>query len=153
MLRGTSGCPVTLGTQHSPAPGAGSATQARSGATPSTTAAAWSAATKATTVPPNSQATVNYMGVESLTLNGGSGSDVYNVESTAATTPVTINAGANADMFQLSPTTNDLTNVAGRVTANGGGGFDLGASFGTRACSRVFLITPQRSGTGWRACA
>jgi Ca2+-binding RTX toxin-like protein len=78
-----------------------------------------------TAVPANTQATVNYAGLESLTLNGGSGSDIYKVESTAATTPVTINAGANEDAFQLSPTANDLTTVAGKVTANGGGGFDF----------------------------
>jgi Ca2+-binding RTX toxin-like protein len=77
------------------------------------------------TTPASSQATVNYAGLESLTLNGGSGSDAYNVESTAATTPVTINAGANADTFQLSPTANDLTTIAGKVTVNGGGGSDL----------------------------
>ena len=38
------------------------------------------------------------------TLNGGSAPDTYNVESTAATTPVTINAGANEDLFRIKGT-------------------------------------------------
>jgi Ca2+-binding RTX toxin-like protein len=66
---------------------------------------------------------INYSAIENLTLNGDFGS-IYNVESTAAGTPTTINAGAGENEFRVSPTASELGAIAGKLTLNGGGSHD-----------------------------
>jgi hypothetical protein len=60
--------------------------------------------------------------LKSVTVNGSSGGDTYNVESSAVGVPVTINGGAGNDTINLSPNAHNLTNLAALVTVNGGGG-------------------------------
>src|SRR5262249_43239106 len=69
---------------------------------------------------PASDRILNYAAVESLTLRAGSGRDYILVASTAAQTPVVIQAGLGDDMIELqSPLA-----IAGAVTADGGLGTD-----------------------------
>jgi Ca2+-binding RTX toxin-like protein len=92
--------------------------------------------------------TINYSTVESVTLNGGSGSDFYNVESTAAGTPVTVNAGANEDLFEVSPNASELGTIAGKLTLNGGGAHDsliLNDQAGPVIATSAEPITPPPS--------
>jgi hypothetical protein len=61
-------------------------------------------------------------GVTSLTVNGGSAADTYNVESTQAGTATTVNGGAANDTFTVSAAAKNLDGIAGPLTLNGGGG-------------------------------
>ena len=65
---------------------------------------------------------VSYSNFKSLTLNGSNAHDQYNIESTAAGTPVVINGSNNEDDITMCPTTQDLRQIAGHLTLNGGGG-------------------------------
>jgi len=68
---------------------------------------------------------VNYgAGVTALNINGGAPAAgvTYNINSTQAGTTTTVNGGANTDTFVLSPTANDLSDLAGPVVINGNGG-------------------------------
>ena len=47
-------------------------------------------------------AVVNYSGVANLALNLGSGGDQFNLNSTAAATPVTLNGGSGNDTLNLA---------------------------------------------------
>ena len=74
------------------------------------------------TVQINNTVIVTYAGISGLTLNGGSGNNVYNVESTAASTPVTVKTGDGTDTVNLGSTGNSLSNLLGLVTIKGKGG-------------------------------
>jgi hypothetical protein len=54
-----------------------------------------------------------------LIFNGGSGSDIYNIETTF--TDTTVNAGTGGNIFRVSPVAQYLGNLAGPLTVNGGG--------------------------------
>jgi len=54
-----------------------------------------------------------------LVLNGSSGSDTYNIETTFTAT--TINGGGGGNMFRISPVAEKLSNIVGPLTVNGGG--------------------------------
>ncbi|HWE37329.1 MAG TPA: calcium-binding protein [Isosphaeraceae bacterium] len=69
-------------------------------------------------------ASIGFSGVTSLNLDGGSGNDTYNVESTASATSTTLFGGDGNDTFNLSPSAHNLSNVAGPVNLYGGGGND-----------------------------
>jgi hypothetical protein len=75
------------------------------------------------TVQINNLPPITYTGARSLTVMGGGGTDTFNVESTAAATPVTLAAGAGSNTFNLSPTAHDLSTLGGAVAILGGSGF------------------------------
>jgi hypothetical protein len=62
-----------------------------------------------------------YNNLASLNLNGSSGDDQFNIESTAGRTATTINAGSGSNRFDLAPTTQYLAAVAGPLNLVGGG--------------------------------
>jgi hypothetical protein len=61
---------------------------------------------------------VTYLDMEGLVCQGGSGNDVYYVESTAARTPVTINAGAGNNHFYVGFSSGFLDAFQGALTLN-----------------------------------
>ena len=70
-------------------------------------------------------ATVSYgIFVRNLILNGGSGRNTYNIESTTAVTPVFIIGGPDNDAFNVSPTARKLDTIAAAVAIVGNGGQD-----------------------------
>jgi hypothetical protein len=62
-----------------------------------------------------------YNNLASLNLNGGSGSDIFNIESTASATATTVNAGSGGNRFNLAPTAASLAGLAGALNLVGGG--------------------------------
>jgi hypothetical protein len=73
-----------------------------------------------TTVTRTGAALITYDTAGGLVLNGGNGASgtvTYQVESTAAAAPVTINGGPGANVFRLSPTATDLSTI-GTLTIN-----------------------------------
>jgi hypothetical protein len=63
---------------------------------------------------------INYAGVESATLNAGSAGSAFAVNSTLATTPLTLNAGDGNDVITLGA--GNLDALPGAVTVNGEAG-------------------------------
>jgi hypothetical protein len=63
--------------------------------------------------------TWDYYDTSSVTINGGSGGNTFNIESTGV--PTTINGGSGFNCFHLSPTAQLLANLAGPLTLNGSG--------------------------------
>lgn len=69
----------------------------------------------------------DYGTFESLTYNAGAGNDQFNVFSTAAQTPMTVNGGDGGDVFNVGGFGGiqmSLDNIAGALTLNGQGGSD-----------------------------
>jgi hypothetical protein len=62
-----------------------------------------------------------YNNPASLTLNGGSGDDQFNIESTASATATMITGGSGNNRFDLTPTAQYLTAVAGPMSLFGSG--------------------------------
>jgi hypothetical protein len=58
-------------------------------------------------------------GVSRLTVNAGSGGNTFNVQQTAAGTPVTLNAGSGSDIVKVGGTANSLDGLQGPLTVNG----------------------------------
>jgi hypothetical protein len=68
---------------------------------------------------------VNYSNMTTVTVLGsGTQSTTYNVESTAFGTAMTIYGGTGDDVFNISPSAQDLGTIRGPVYINGGGGAD-----------------------------
>jgi hypothetical protein len=72
---------------------------------------------------------ITYLTVESLTLNGGSGGNAINVQGTAATTPVVVNAGSGDDALTvdsnngpLDPPDGTVDGIVSSLTIDGQGG-------------------------------
>lgn len=63
--------------------------------------------------------TVAYSGLEGLTINALGEDDNINVQSTAASTPVTVNGGDDDDTFNIGNALNSLDDILGAVTVNG----------------------------------
>jgi hypothetical protein len=76
----------------------------------------------ASTVQVNNQAPLSYAGAPSLALQGGGGNNVFNVEGTAAATPVTLNTGVGNDTVNVGSPANSLAGLGGGLTVTGGGG-------------------------------
>jgi predicted outer membrane repeat protein len=76
----------------------------------------------ATTVQINNAAPITYAGARGLILKGGSGTDLFNVEGTAAGSPVTIQTGAGTNTVNLTPTSRNLKSLGGALTVQGAGG-------------------------------
>jgi hypothetical protein len=62
-----------------------------------------------------------YNNVASLNLNGSSGDDRFNIESTATSTATTVTAGSGNNRFDLTPTAQYLAAVGGLLSLLGGG--------------------------------
>jgi hypothetical protein len=62
-----------------------------------------------------------YNNLAGLNLNGSSGGDQFNIESTASRTATTITAGSGANRFDLAPTSQSLAGVAGPLNLLGSG--------------------------------
>ena len=73
-----------------------------------------------------------YNHLQSLTLEGSSAGSKYNVDSTAAGTPVTITTGAGNDSFNLGFGHADLGLLLAPLTLNGGGGTNFVRAFDNR---------------------
>jgi hypothetical protein len=67
---------------------------------------------------------LTYSNATSLRLLGQAGNNTFNINSTLATTPVTIEAGTGNDHTVLAFPTGNLNSIAGAVTVNGGAGND-----------------------------
>nr|MCU0981157.1 hypothetical protein [Pirellulaceae bacterium] len=65
---------------------------------------------------------VTYATVESLVLDAGSGGDIVNVRSSAAATPITINADGGDDNVNVGSLGNSLDSILGTVGVSGGAG-------------------------------
>jgi hypothetical protein len=65
--------------------------------------------------------TFTYAGVTSLTFNGGSGNDVYNILGTVLTTVTTVNTGAGVNVVAIGGPVNGLFDVLGPLFVNGVG--------------------------------
>jgi hypothetical protein len=63
---------------------------------------------------------LNYSLIQTLVLNGGSGADIYNIQSISAAT--TANGGAGSDTFNVGDASNTLNGLQGVLTINGNGG-------------------------------
>jgi hypothetical protein len=62
--------------------------------------------------------------VTSLTVDGGSGNDTFNVQSTAAGMAVTVNAGPGSDTVNVGNADNKLDDIRGALRINGQAGTD-----------------------------
>ena len=73
-----------------------------------------------------SSAGVTFSNIGAVFIEGGGGNDTYNVDSTAAVTPVTINVAPGVatgnNTFNVSPDDKDLDDIAGLLTVNAVGG-------------------------------
>ncbi len=71
-------------------------------------------------------ASIEYYQMQTLTLNGGSGDNVYNVMSTAKPTTTLLNTGSGNDVVNVGGSGNNrvLDNIYGPVTVTGQGGQD-----------------------------
>jgi autotransporter-associated beta strand protein len=78
----------------------------------------------ATAVTRSGGPTINYGSLGSLILNGGSGGNTFNIESTAAGTATTVEAGTGNDTVSISPSATNLNTIQGAVTINGNSGSD-----------------------------
>ena len=62
--------------------------------------------------------------VTSLTVNGGTAANTYNVQGTLAGAATTLNAGSGNDAVNVANTSNKLDDIQGALTVNGQGGSD-----------------------------
>jgi hypothetical protein len=68
-------------------------------------------------------ATISYSGVSSVTLDGGTGADPYDVSSTSA--PLTLNAGSGNNTVNIGSASSSLDAIQGAVNVTGQGGTDV----------------------------
>jgi hypothetical protein len=86
--------------------------------------------------------TMVYAGLVSLTFNGGSGNNVYNIFSTAFGTATTINAGIRNDIVNIGNPVVGLNGILGSLWVNGGAGI-LVVNLDDRAFpDTVYTVTP-----------
>ena len=94
----------------------------------------------------------DYGSFESLTYNTGAGNDAFSVFSTAADTPITINAGAGDDTATPGALFQTLTNIRSNVRFNGQEGSDtLAIADQATAAAQTYTVTAAaftRSGIG-----
>jgi hypothetical protein len=78
-----------------------------------------------TTVDRNAAAAITYGTVETVTVDGGSGGETFNLADTLATDSTVINGGAGKDFFNVTPVGQSLDTIQGPVTVNGGDKADV----------------------------
>jgi uncharacterized repeat protein (TIGR01451 family) len=94
-----------------------------------------------------------YANVGSLMVNGASAPLIttYDIEGTAAGTPVVLNGGTGQDDFDVTPTGQDLDTLASLLTLNGGGGHNfLTVDDAAAPVAESFTVSPtslSRSGS------
>jgi hypothetical protein len=88
--------------------------------------------------------------VTAITINTLTGDDSVNIEGTVAGVPVTVNLGSGSGTVNLSPTSQQLSNLAGAVTINGGSGADTLNLFdqGSNPERNYTLTSSTIAGTG-----
>ncbi len=94
---------------------------------------------------------LTYAGVGKVVLNGGSAADTYNINSTAAGTPVTLNGGSGANIFNLTPVSENLSNLAGAISINAGSASTINVDDQLNAAVSTYTVTASsvgRSGFG-----
>src|SRR5260221_13297608 len=64
-------------------------------------------------------ASIGYNNLAALVINGGNSPNTYNVQSTAAGTPTTINAGNSADNVIVGNVSSSLADIQGALTLDG----------------------------------
>jgi hypothetical protein len=74
------------------------------------------------TVQAGGSAPISYIGIRSVTIDGGSGTDTFNVQGTAAGIPVTLNTGAGTNSVNVGDSRNTIEEFLGNLTVIGGGG-------------------------------
>jgi hypothetical protein len=65
---------------------------------------------------------LSYGGLAALTLSGGAGTDVYNIQGTALGTATTASGGAGNDTFNVGSSAKVLSTILGALTVKGNGG-------------------------------
>ena len=95
-----------------------------------------------TTVARSGSGLMTYGTVESLVLNASLGSDTINVQSTLATTPVTVNAGGGDDVINVG-NAGTLSGILGALTVNGNAGAADVINFNDQndAGPRIYTLT------------
>ena len=97
-------------------------------------------------------ATISYSGIGSVTVNGSSTAAItYNINSTAAATPLTLNGGSGANVFNLTPTSENLNNLAGAIAINAGSASTVNVDDQLNAAAATYTVTStnvSRSGFG-----
>jgi hypothetical protein len=76
----------------------------------------------ASTVQKDGSGSITYTGAQSVLLQAGSGRNTINVQSTTATTPVSILGGAGTDIFNIGSSANLLSTIQGPLFIDGQGG-------------------------------
>ncbi|HEV3385393.1 MAG TPA: hypothetical protein VG097_11310, partial [Gemmata sp.] len=76
----------------------------------------------ASTVQLDNSTPVSYASSVGLVLKGGSGTDTFNVEATSDVSPVTLITGGGSSTVNVTPTSQDLANLAGFLAIQGNGG-------------------------------
>ena len=95
------------------------------------------------TVTRTGAATISYASVDSVTLNGGSGNDTYNIQGTLSGTPVSVVGGPGNDAFNVSPSSQNLGTVGANLSINGGGGNDsLALDDQANTANSTYTLTP-----------
>src|SRR5262249_39615242 len=84
------------------------------------------------TVQINDSAPIGYTHLRSLAIKGGSGTNIFNVKSTAAGTPVTLTGGTGTSTFNVGSTAPDaggtLTGIRSILTLNRAGSLATSAT-------------------------
>jgi hypothetical protein len=84
--------------------------------------------------------------VSTLTVSGGSGGNTFQVQGTAIGTPVTINAGAGNDTFNVG-SSNSLNSIQGALIVNAGGGTNtLNANDSSSANGQSYTLSSTQLG-------
>jgi hypothetical protein len=101
----------------------------------------------------NAEALISYGGTfSSVIVNGSSTNNItYNINSTAAGTPLTVNAGNGANVVNLAPSTDNLNNLAGAVTVNAGSASTVNVDDQNNSAAATYTVTSttvSRAGFG-----
>jgi hypothetical protein len=100
----------------------------------------------------NNEALISYSGVSSVTVNGSNTAAItYDINGTASGTPLTINAGSGANVLDLTPTSENLNDLAGAVTINAGSASTVNVDDQLNAAAATYTVTAttvSRSGFG-----
>jgi hypothetical protein len=101
---------------------------------------------------PPASSSISYFNMSSVTINGSSTANItYDIYSTAAGTPVTINAGSGANVVDLTPFSGNQNNLAGAVTVNGGSATTINVDDQLNTVASTYTVTSttvSRSGFG-----
>jgi hypothetical protein len=94
------------------------------------------------TITRSGAATITYGSQANVNLDGGSGNDSYNIESTHFGTALTVQGSSGKDTFNISPTAQNLDNIQGNVTVEDKVGTNaLNAYDGNNAKTVTYSVT------------